>query len=32
MIDFIVGMITMVAIFLVFMFIVEWIDQDKGGD
>lgn len=30
MIDFIVGMITMIAIFLVFMFIAEWIDQDKG--
>ena len=29
MIDFIVGMITMVAIFLVFMFIAEWIDQHK---
>lgn len=30
MIDFIVVMITMVAIFLVFMIIAEWIDQDKG--
>lgn len=30
MIDFIIGMISMVAIFLVLMFIAEWIDQDNN--
>lgn len=30
MIDFIIGMISMVVIFLVFMFIAEWIDQDNS--
>nr|DAL15390.1 MAG TPA_asm: hypothetical protein [Caudoviricetes sp.] len=30
MIDFIIGMISMVVIFLVLMFIAEWIDQDNN--
>lgn len=30
MIDFIIGMISMVVIFLVLMFIAEWIDKDNN--
>ena len=30
MIDFIIGMISIVVIFLVLMFIAEWIDQDNN--